>query len=112
MTTESQTPHAAGHLSLHTPKLRNRKKRHLAWEQAELASGGLYARNLDEVARRFPQLTPMELRVCALVKALLPSWRIGEILSISEKAVENYRVKIRRKTGCDCTRLDAHLAKI
>ncbi len=93
------------------PKHRKRKKRHLAWEQAELASGGLYARYLDEIAQRYPQLTPMELRVAALVKAMLPSWRIGEILCISEKAVENYRVKIRKKTGC-CSRLDSHLTNI
>jgi DNA-binding CsgD family transcriptional regulator len=91
---------------------RTRKKRHIAWEQAELASGGLYARYLNEIAHHYPQLTQSERRVAALVKALLPNWRIGEILGITEKAVENYRVKIRRKIGCCDSRLDAFLEKI
>lgn len=91
---------------------RRRKKRHLAWEQAELSSGGVYGRNLEAIAREFPQLTPMEARVSALVRAMLPSWKIGELLGITEKSVENYRVKIRRKTGCCDKRLHAHLAGI
>jgi len=96
----------------HDAKRRARTKRHLAWEQAELASGGLYARYLNDIAHHYPQLTGMELRVAALVKAMLPSWRIGEILGITEKAVENYRVKIRRKIGCDSTRLETYLYAI
>jgi DNA-binding CsgD family transcriptional regulator len=91
---------------------RGRRKRHLAWEQAELASGGIYSHNLDTIARRYPALTPMELRVCALVKAMLPSWKIGEMLGITEKSVENYRVKIRRKIGCCKESLTSRLAKI
>ena len=82
-------------------KRHSRRKRHLAWEQAELASGGLYARYLDEIAHRCPTLTPMELRVGALVKALLPSWKIGEFLGITEKTVENHRRNIRVKIGCE-----------
>ena len=83
-----------------TPSLgRMRRKRHLAWEEAELSLGGFYARNLESVRDRFPQLSPMELRVCALAKALLPSWRIGEILGISTKTVENHFRNTRIKLG-------------
>jgi DNA-binding CsgD family transcriptional regulator len=92
--------------------IRQRRKKHLAWEQADLASGGYYSRNLEAIARTYPALTLMELRVSALVKAMLPSWRIAELFCITEKAVENYRVKIRRKTNCPDTRLNAHLQKI
>jgi DNA-binding CsgD family transcriptional regulator len=80
-------------------KRQSHRKRHLAWEQAELASGGFYAHNLDEIAHRYPTLTPMELRVCALVKSMLPSWKIAEILCIKEESVERYRCRIRRKLG-------------
>jgi DNA-binding CsgD family transcriptional regulator len=93
-------------------KRRSRKKRHLAWEQAELISNGLYARYLSEISVHYPTLTPMELRVCALVKAMLPSWEIGQLLGISEKAVENYRVKARKKIGISGGRLASHLATI
>jgi DNA-binding CsgD family transcriptional regulator len=61
------------------------------------ASGGEYARSVEALAQKFPTLTTMELRVCALVKDRLPSWRIAEILGISEKTVENHRVSARRK---------------
>ena len=93
-------------------KYRDRKKRHIAWEQAELQSNGLYARNLADIAIHFPQLTETERRVAALVKAMLPSWKIAQILVISEKAVENYRVRIRRKIGCSTPRLETHLSTI
>src|SRR3989442_460296 len=83
---------------LTSAKLRTRRKRHLAWEQAELASGGLYPRYLDEIAHRYPELSLMERRVAALVRAMLPSWKIAEMLVIAEKTVENHRIKIRRKT--------------
>jgi DNA-binding CsgD family transcriptional regulator len=88
--------------TLHHPSIirhRVRRKRHLAWEQAELASGGLYARNFKEIAHRYPTLTPMEMRVSALVKSMLPSWKIAEMLCIKEESVERYRCRIRRKLG-------------
>ena len=90
----------------------HRRKIHSAWEEADRASGGIFAQELDLIARRFPALSPMELRVSVLVKLMLPSWRIAEMLRISEKAVENYRVKIRRKIGCVGERLTSMLTKI
>src|SRR3954470_21684454 len=78
-------------------KLRKRRKRHLAWEQADLAAHGAYTQYLHEIADRYPQLTPMELRVAALVRAMLPSWKIGQMLGIEEVTVENHRVNIRHK---------------
>jgi DNA-binding CsgD family transcriptional regulator len=72
---------------------------HLAFEQADLASGGVYGRYVEQISELSPSLTPMELRVAAMVRALLPSWRIAELLGISEDTVENHRVKIRRKLG-------------
>jgi DNA-binding CsgD family transcriptional regulator len=41
----------------------------------------------------------MELRVAALVKGMLPSWKIAEMLGICEETVENHRVNIRHKLG-------------
>jgi DNA-binding CsgD family transcriptional regulator len=101
------------HDSSFIPKVRHpHRKRHLAWEQAELASGGFYAHNLDEIAHRYPTLTPMELRVSALVKAMLPSWKIAEMLCIKEESVERYRCRIRRKLGIHGGWLQEYLAAI
>ena len=81
------------------PARKSRAKRHLPWEQIELESHGLYAENLCALAKRFPQLSPMELRICALIKGMLKSWEIAERLRISEETVENHRIRIRRKLG-------------
>jgi DNA-binding CsgD family transcriptional regulator len=84
----------------HAKKSRNRRKAHLAWEQADRDSGGLRARNLEALAQKFPKLTPMELRVCVLVKEGAPSWRIGELLCITEKTVEHHRSNAHATIGC------------
>jgi DNA-binding CsgD family transcriptional regulator len=91
---------------------RYRPKRHLAWEQAELASHGLYGENLHRIAERYPMLTPMELRVAALIKAQLPSWRIAEILAIREETVDNHRSSMRKKIGLETGSLQSHLSTL
>ncbi len=78
-------------------KRKNRRKTHLAWEQADKASEGLYARNLELIERKFPAQTPMELRVCAMVKAYVPSWKIAEMLGITERTVEGHRKNAHKK---------------
>jgi DNA-binding CsgD family transcriptional regulator len=93
-------------------KRRYYPKRHLAWEQAELMSHGMYGDYLQRIAARYPTLTPMELRVAALVKAQMPSWRIAELLSIREETVDNHRCNIRRKIGLTSGSLMAHFTAI
>lgn len=44
-------------------------------------------------------LTPSELRVCTLVRAMLSTREIASRLHIDERTVENHRVRIRRKLG-------------
>ena len=80
-------------------KQRRRKKLHLAWEEADRQSDGQYSNYLQEVARHFPCLTSMELKTCALIKAMKASWEIAEMLGVSERTIENHRVNIRRKIG-------------
>ena len=82
-----------------TPSRPSRAKRHLAWEQLELESHGFYAESLHQLAIRFPLLTRMELRICALVKGMLTNWEIADCLHICIETVENHRVNIRRKLG-------------
>ena len=88
----------------------SRAKRHLAWEQIELQSGGYYADSLRKLAARFPELSLMELRVCALIKGMMKSWEIADRLAIDEKTVENHRIRIRKKLGlASSERLFTHL---
>ncbi len=78
---------------------RQRKGRHFAWEEAGLSINGIYARNLEACREQYPDLSPMEHRVCALAKAMMPNWKIGEILGISERTVENHLRATRKKLG-------------
>jgi DNA-binding CsgD family transcriptional regulator len=76
---------------------KSRAKQNLVWEGVELESHGLYAENLSHIATRFPHLSKTELRVAALVKAMLSSREIAERLNVREETVENHRSKIRQK---------------
>lgn len=91
---------------------RHRPVQSIAWEQAEFEMNSLYAKHLHEIVNRYPALTLMEMRVCALVKAMLPSWRIAEILGVSEHTIENHRSNARRKMCLNGVSLARHLAKL
>jgi len=88
----------------------SRAKRHLAWEQIDRESHGHYTENLRDLAVRFPALSPAELRIASLIKAMLPSREIGNRLFINEKTVERHRVSIRRKLGLNKESLVRFLA--
>ncbi len=98
-------------LSERSPK-RHRPVQSIAWEQAEFEMNSLYAKHLHEIAERYPALTQMELRICALVKAMLPSWRIAEILGVCEDTVENHRSNARRKMCLNGVSLARHLSTL
>ena len=101
------------HSTLQPVKKRHRRKAHLGWEQADRDSNGLYARSVETLTQKFRKLTPMELRVCAMVKEAIPSWLIAEKFGITEKAIENYRVRARKKMNIHSRkRLTYYLTKI
>ncbi len=49
------------------------------------------------LARRFPALTPMERKICALIRLDLSAAAIAEMLVMSVKTVYTHRQRIRRK---------------
>ncbi|MBL7989789.1 MAG: tetratricopeptide repeat protein [Chlorobi bacterium] len=55
-----------------------------------------FVRNL---ARRFPSLTPTELRICSLLKINLASKEIASIANVTEEAITAHRRRIRKKIG-------------
>jgi DNA-binding CsgD family transcriptional regulator len=74
---------------------KSRAKRCIEWDEYAQRSNSLCAERLPRVARRFPGLTPHQLRVATLVMDLLPSQEIAGILGISEHAVDKVRSRIR-----------------
>lgn len=81
------------------------------WRTFEKRLEEVHGGFLAELSRRFPVLTPAELRVCALLKTQLPSKEIASLLSVSARAVEKHRWNIRRKLGLPAgTNLVSYLA--
>jgi len=61
---------------------------------------------------RFPDLTPMESKVCSLLKVGLTSKEIAHILVLSERSIENHRYRIRKKLGIGETNIIQFLSSI
>jgi DNA-binding CsgD family transcriptional regulator len=100
-------------LQLNAPKSRRSgAKRHPAWEKIDLESGGIYSSYHNHLAARLPILSPMELRVGALLKGKLQSDEISKRLAIKEKTLENHQNPIRRKLGLGKEELISYLIEI
>ncbi len=51
------------------------------------------------LVNKYQSLTTMEIKVCVLIRAGLMSDEIAQILSLSERTIENKRLQIRKKVG-------------
>lgn len=69
------------------------------WELFEQQFRALHPEFMDDMARRCPELSPTELKVCALMKINLSSKEIANILCSSVRTVEDHRYRIRTKLG-------------
>jgi tetratricopeptide (TPR) repeat protein/DNA-binding CsgD family transcriptional regulator len=69
-----------------------------------------FIRNLSE---RHPQLTPAELKICALMKINLSTKEMANLLCLSVRNIENHRYRIRKKLGLDpAASLGSHIASL
>jgi tetratricopeptide (TPR) repeat protein len=67
------------------------------WKQFEQQLENLSPEVITNLAKRFPQLSPTELKVCALIKIGLGSKQIASLLCVYFRSVETYRSNIRKK---------------
>ena len=92
---------------------RRRRNRGLVWTRAEETLRDRYEKDLELIGRMHPELSPMERRVCVLAKAMIPNWKVGELLGISEKTVENHLRNARRRLNLPPgTRMYDYLASL
>ena len=52
---------------------------------------------IEQLSRSYPDLSPVESKVCALIKAGLSIKETAQILNIESRSVETYRGRIRSK---------------
>lgn len=70
-----------------------------AWSVFEQQFQLLHRNFMSILSARYPELSPIELKVCALLKINLSSKEIANILYVEPKSVEVYRFRIRKKLG-------------
>jgi DNA-binding CsgD family transcriptional regulator len=54
---------------------------------------------LQRIKKKYPDLTPSDLKLCAYMRMNLSSKKIAPLLGISLRGVENHRYRLRKKMG-------------
>ncbi len=83
------------------------------WKAFEEQLDQLHGDFIRTLSSHYPELTPTELKICALLKANLATKDIAKILYLSERTVENHRYRLRKKMGLGAdSNLTLHLASL
>ncbi|RMH69242.1 MAG: hypothetical protein D6675_13365 [Gemmatimonadetes bacterium] len=69
------------------------------WDALEQQFQMVHRDFIERLSHHYPNLTPMELKVCALLKLNLTTADIATILCRSNRSVEDHRQSLRRKFG-------------
>lgn len=72
-----------------------------SWTMFQDKFNTLNNRFTERLALRCPDLTPMELRICSMLKLGLATKDMSSLLHVTERAIEKHRYNIRRKLGLD-----------
>lgn len=67
------------------------------WSSFEAQFQQVHQGFLKVLAERFPELTPTEMKVCALLRLGMPSKEVATVLHMSPRTVESHRYWIRKK---------------
>ncbi|MBL7975750.1 MAG: tetratricopeptide repeat protein [Candidatus Kapabacteria bacterium] len=71
------------------------------WQLFQMQFNRMHNDFIQTMSRKYPTLSASELKVCSLLRMNLRSKEIANLLHISVKAVENHRVKLRKKLGLE-----------
>jgi tetratricopeptide (TPR) repeat protein/DNA-binding CsgD family transcriptional regulator len=80
-----------------TERLRELPHEVMDWPRFEAEFHSSYPTFQSSLLQRWPELTGMEMKVCALLKLRLTSADVARVLTLSERSVEGHRLRIRRK---------------
>jgi tetratricopeptide (TPR) repeat protein/DNA-binding CsgD family transcriptional regulator len=85
-----------------TPVLKNlveSKGPEESWQVFEQQFNTVHRDFMKNLAERYPTLTPMELKLCALTRIDLSTKDIAHLLFVSVRNVQNHRYRLRKKFG-------------
>lgn len=75
-----------------------------AWNSFEAQFQQVHQGFLTILEERFPELTPTEMKVCALLRLGMPSKEVASVLHMSPRTVESHRYWVRKKLGLPSAR--------
>lgn len=71
------------------------------WKQFEINFKELHGDFFENLLKRFPKLTPKDLKLCAYLKMNLSSKEIAPLMGITIRGVEIHRYRLRKKLAMD-----------
>jgi tetratricopeptide (TPR) repeat protein/DNA-binding CsgD family transcriptional regulator len=80
-------------------KLKELPSQEINWTKFDAEFRATYPEFQSKLVQRYPELTGMEMKVCALLKLKLTSADIAKVLCLSDRSVEGHRLRIRKKMG-------------
>ncbi len=72
-----------------------------SWESFQQQFSRIHSNFAQELSERYPKLTPMELKICSLLKIQLNTKEIAAALVLSPRTVEDHRNRLRKKFGLE-----------
>ncbi len=93
----AQVPDAAVQLNQMAEVVGSNLRHVSEWDQFEHEFQSMHHEFLERLSREYPQLTPTERKVCAMMKQQLSNKQMASLLSISLRSVETHRYAIRKK---------------
>jgi len=78
-------------------RVKNLPCQSIDWEKFDTQFAAAHPEFTKKLIERFPELTPMETRVCTLLRLNLKSHEIAKMFCLEERSIETHRFNIRKK---------------
>ncbi len=78
-------------------RVRQAHRSESAWDTFNEQFLTLHKDFMKAISLRYPDLTPMEVKVCTLLKLNLSTKEIARILQLSDRNIDNHRYRLRKK---------------
>ena len=82
-----------------TRRVRQQSQSEQEWKSFEQQLENLNHDFMAKLGKKFPKLSPTELKICASLKVSLGSKEMASVLCVTIRAIETYRLRIRMKLG-------------
>lgn len=75
----------------------------LYWQMFQASFQELHANFFSTLKKKYPELTPYELRLCAMIRLNLSNEDMADIMGVAAKSINVAKYRLRKKTGMGST---------